>query len=318
MTRTLPLILLGILLLAASAAGVSAEDSLGEQLLTSPEEHDRIVKAYLSENPAPRPGVYFFGEHLKVTVSENGTLSIVSVQTCENTETDTMHFIPQVFYTLGLHEVTDIYTVTRTDYTPQGNVEIKLSLSGWFETGPLLPRKAHFINFRPEHIADDFTLVTMTGGESPTAKISGTLYVENKGVLTAYNLLAAWVGKLRFIDTVSYPQITPTEGETGIFWILSEDDNRQISAEMSVWFSFDGKTAPKAHVTDIRGISHQGNYLCTAEYLIEEDAVNGQTQVTGFVTARNVHDSEDAVEYILKAYCTKYGDRDSSTEKRTL
>ena len=89
---------------------------------------------------------------------------------------------PQVFYTLGLHEVTDIYTVTRTDYTPQGDVEIKLSLSGWFETGPLLPRKAHFINFRPEHIADDFTLVTMTGGDSPTAKISGTLYVENKGV----------------------------------------------------------------------------------------------------------------------------------------
>ncbi|MBR2053867.1 MAG: hypothetical protein IJ968_03120, partial [Clostridia bacterium] len=40
--------------------------------------------------------------------------------------------------------------------------------------------------------------------------------------------------------------------------------------------------------SDIRGISHQGNYLCTAEYLIEEDAVNGQTQVTGFVTARNV------------------------------
>ena len=318
MTRTLPLILLGILLFAASAAGVSAEDSLGEQLLTSPGDYDQIVKAYLSENPAPKPGVYFSGEHLKVTVSENGTLSIVSVQTRENTETDTMHFIPQVFYTLGLQEVTDIYIITRTDYTPQGDVEIKLTLSGWFETGPLLPKKAHFLNFGPEHLADGFTLVTMTGGESPSAKISGTVYVENKGVLTAYNLLAAWTGKLRFIDTVSYPQITPTEGETGIFWILSEDDDRQISAEMSVWFSFDGKTTPKVHVTDIRGISHQGNYLCTAEYLIEEDAVNGQTQVTGFVTARNVHNSEDAVQYILKAYCTKYGDRDSSTEKRTL
>ena len=318
MTRTLPLILLGILLFAASAAGVSAENSLGEQLLTSPEEHDRIVKAYLTENLVPKPGVYFSGEHRKVTVSEDGVLSIVSVQTCENTETDTMHFIPKLFYTLGLQEVTDIYIITRTDYTPQGDVEIKLTLSGWFETGPLLPRKAHFINFRPEHLADGFTLVTMAGGESPTAKISGTLYVENKGVLTAYNLLAAWTGKLRFIDTVSYPQFTSTDGETGMFWILSEDDNRQISAEMSVWFSYDGKTAPKAHVTDIRGISHRGNYCCTAEYLIEEDAVNGQTQVTGFVTARNVHDSEDAVQYILKAYCTKYGDRDSSTEKRTL
>lgn len=318
MTRTLHIILLGILLLVASAAGASAEDTLVEQLLTSPEEHGRIVKAYLAENPVPKPGVYFSGEHRKVTVSEDGALSIVSVQTCENTETDTMHFIPKLFYTLGLHEVTDIYIITRTDYTPQGDVEIKLTLSGWFETGPLLPKKAHFLNFGPEHLADGFTLVTMTGGESPTAKISGTLYVENKGVLTAYNLLAAWTGKLRFIDTVSYPQITPTEGETGIFWILSEDDNRQISAEMSVWFSFDGKTAPKAHVTDIRGISHQGNYCCTAEYLIEEDAVNGQTQVTGFVTARNVHNSEDAVQYILKAYCTKYGDRDSSTEKRTL
>ncbi len=74
MTRTLPIILLGILLLAASAAGVSAEDSLGEQLLTSPEEHDRIVKAYLAENPVPKPGVYFSGEHRKVTGSEDGAL----------------------------------------------------------------------------------------------------------------------------------------------------------------------------------------------------------------------------------------------------
>ena len=317
MTRPLPLILFGILLLTACTAGVSAEDTLGEQLLlSSPETQDRIVKTYLTENPAPKPGIYTYGETLKVTSFADGTLSVVSVSIQENTDTDQMTFFSKVLHTLGLHKITDIYTVTRTDYSPQGDVEIKLALSGWFETGPLLPLKSHITNFKNEQMAETYSLVSMNAGASPVGKISGSLLVEKDGVISSYDLTGFWDREFHYCESVTYPQVFPTEGETELCRIACED--KEITAEMLVWFSFDGKTAPKAHVTDIRGISHQGNYLCTAEYTIEEDTGNGQTQVTGFVTARNVHNSEDAVEYILKAYCTKYGDRDSSTEKHTL
>ena len=320
MIRPLPLILFGILLLTACTAGVSAEDVLGEKLLQAPTEtYDQIVQSYLLENPAPKPGIYTYGETLKVTSFADGTLSVVSVSIQKNTDTNQMTFFSKVLHTLGLHEITDIYTVTRTDYDSQGNIDIKLSLSGWFETGPLLPKKAHFITFKPEHIAEEFEIVTMTGGESPSAKISGTLYLEKEDCITSYELIAAWDGTFQYRDTYSDTvSFSPDTGETEIFWILYEDDSKQISAEMSVWFTFDRKTAPKAHVTDIRGISHQGNYLCTADYRIDEDSENGHTAVIGTITARNVHDSEDVVQYILRAYCTKYGDRDSSTERHIL
>ena len=310
-------LLLFLLIISACTAGVSAEDTLGEQpLLSSPETQDRIVKTYLTENPVSKPETYTNGNILKVTSSADGTLSVITVSVRENTETHQMNLLSQLLYTLGLHEITDIYTVTRTDYNPLGDVEIKLALSGWFETGPLLPLKSHITNFKNEQMAETYSLVSMNAGASPVGKISGSLLVEKDGVISSYDLTGFWDREFHYCESVTYPQVFPTEGETELYRIAYED--KEITAEMSVWFSFDGKTAPKAHVTDIRGISHQGNYLCTAEYLIEEDAVNGQTQVTGFVTARNVHNSEDAVQYILKAYCTKYGDRDSSTEKRTL
>ncbi|MBQ3570179.1 MAG: hypothetical protein IJA20_05835 [Methanocorpusculum sp.] len=317
MTRPLPLILFGILLLTACTAGVSAEDTLGEKLIQAPTEtYDQIVQSYLLENPAPKPGIYTYGETLKVTSFADGTLSVVSVSIQENTETHQMDLLSQLLYTLGLHKITDIYTVTRTDYSPQGDVEIKLALSGWFETGPLLPLKSYITNFKNEQMAETYSLVSMNAGASPVGKISGSLLVEKDGVISSYDLTGFWDREFHYCESVTYPQVFPTEGETELCRIACED--KEITAEMSVWFSFDGKTAPKAHVTDIRGISHQGNYLCTAEYTIEEDTGNGQTQVMGFVTAHNVHNSEDAVEYILKAYCTKYGDWDSSTEKRTL
>ena len=317
MTRPLPLILFGILLLTACTAGVSAEDTLGEKLIQAPTEtYDQIVQSYLLENPAPKPGIYTYGETLKVTSFADGTLSVVSVSIQENTETHQLNLLSQLLYILGLHEITDIYTVTRTDYNPQGDVEIKLALSGWFETGPLLPLKSHITNFKHEQMAETYSLVSMNAGASPVGKISGSLLVEKDGVISSYDLTGFWDREFHYCESVTYPQVFPTEGETELCRIACED--KEITAEMSVWFSFDGKTAPKAHVTDIRGISHQGNYLCTAEYTIEEDTGNGQTWVTGIITARNVHNSEDAVEYILKAYCTKYGDLDSSTEKRTL
>lgn len=316
MTRILRILLAGIVLIFACTAGVSASSSLGEQLfLSAPEEHDQLVKTYLAENPLLESGEYIYGENLKVTIFEDGTLSIVSVSTQENTETNTMDFIPRIFHQLGFHKITDIYTVTRTDYSPQGNVQIKISLMGWFETGPLLPKKAHFITFKPEYISEVFNFVTMTGGDSSSAKLSGSLFVEKEGIISSYDIIAAWTDKFRYNDVISYPQISPTEGDTGIIWIRHEDDKIQITAEMSVWFSFDGKTAPKATVTDIRGISHQGNYYCTAEYIIFEDTENGQTAVLGTVTARNVHNSEDVTQYSLKAWCTKYGNRDSSTQQ---
>lgn len=310
-------LLLFLLIISACTAGVSAEDTLGEQLLlSSPETQDRIVKTYLTENPVSKPETYTNGNTLKVTSSADGTLSVISVSVRENTETHQMNLLSQLLYTLGIHKITDIYTVTRTDYSPQGDVEIKLALSGWFETGPLLPLKSHITNFKNEQMAETYSLVSMNAGASPVGKISGSLLVEKDGVISSYDLTGFWDREFHYCESVTYPQVFPTDGETELCRITCED--KEITAEMSVWFSFDGKTAPKAHVTDIRGISHQGNYLCTAEYTIEEDAGNGQTQVTGFVTAHNVHNSEDAVEYILKAYCTKYGDWDSSTEKRTL
>ena len=310
-------LLLFLLIISACTAGVSAEDTLGEQpLLSSPETQDRIVKTYLTENPVSKPETYTNGNILKVTSSADGTLSVITVSVRENTETHQMNLLSQLLYTLGLHEITDIYTVTRTDYSPQGDVEIKLALSGWFETGPLLPLKSHITNFKNEQMAETYSLVSMNAGASPVGKISGSLLVEKDGVISSYDLTGFWDREFHYCESVTYPQVFPTEGETELYRIAYED--KEITAEMSVWFSFDGKTAPKAHVTDIRGISHQGNYLCTAEYTIEEDTGNGQTRVTGIVTARNVHNSEDAVEYILKAYCTKYGDQDSSTEKHTL
>lgn len=310
-------LLLFLLIISACTAGVSAEDTLGEQpLLSSPETQDRIVKTYLTENPVSKPETYTNGNILKVTSSADGTLSVITVSVRENTETHQMNLLSQLLYTLGLHEITDIYTVTRTDYNPLGDVEIKLALSGWFETGPLLPLKSHITNFKNEQMAETYSLVSMNAGASPVGKISGSLLVEKDGVISSYDLTGFWDREFHYCESVTYPQVFPTEGETELYRIAYED--KEITAEMSVWFSFDGKTAPKAHVTDIRGISHQGNYLCTAEYTIEEDTGNGQTRVTGIVTARNVHNSEDAVEYILKAYCTKYGDQDSSTEKHTL
>ena len=310
-------LLLFLLIISACIAGVSAEDTLGEQLLlSSPETQDRIVKTYLTETPVSKPETYTNGNILKVTSSADGTLSVITVSVRENTETHQMDILSQLLYTLGLHKITDIYTVTRTDYNPQGDVEIKLALSGWFETGPLLPLKSHITNFKNEQMAETYSLVSMNAGASPVGKISGSLLVEKEGVISSYDLTGFWDREFHYCESVTYPQVFPTEGETELYRITCED--KEITAEMSVWFSFDGKTAPKAHVTDIRGISHQGNYLCTAEYTIEEDTGNGQTQVMGFVTAHNVHNSEDAVEYILKAYCTKYGDWDSSTEKRTL
>ena len=310
-------LLLFLLIISACTAGVSAEDTLGEQLLlSSPETQDRIVKTYLTENPVSKPETYTNGNILKVTSSADGTLSVITVSVRENTETHQMDLLSQLLYTLGLHKITDIYTVTRTDYSPQGDVEIKLALSGWFETGPLLPLKSHITNFKNEQMAETYSLVSMNAGASPVGKISGSLLVEKDGVISSYDLTGFWDREFHYCESVTYPQVFPTEGETELCRITCED--KEITAEMSVWFSFDGKTAPKAHVTDIRGISHQGNYLCTAEYTIEEDTGNGQTRVTGIVTARNVHNSEGAVEYILKAYCTKYGDLDSSTEKRTL
>ena len=319
MIRTLRIILFGILLLTLCAAGVSADTSLCEQLSSSNHEmYDQLIKSYLTENPVPKAGIYTYGEHLKVTVSEDGILSIASVSVRENTDMDKMDFIPKVLYKLGLHETTDIYTVTRTDYSLDGDVLIKVSLSGWFEIGPLLPKKAHFVTFKPEYVADDFDLVSMNGGESPTAKLSGSLLLENDGLISSYDLVSTWIDKFYYNDSISYPLVSPIEGDTGIFWIFHEDNDKQITAKMTVWFSFDGESSPKAHVTEAFGVSHNGDYDCAAQYLVNEDVENGQTIVIGTVTARNVHDSEDVVQYVLKAYCTKYGDRDSSTEVHYL
>ena len=71
------------------------------------------------------------------------------------------------------------------------------------------------------------------------------------GVISSYDLTGFWDREFHYCESVTYPQVFPTEGETELYRITCED--KEITAEMSVWFSFDGKTAPKAHVTDIRG-----------------------------------------------------------------
>ena len=177
-------LLLFLLIISACTAGVSAEDTLGEQLLlSSPETQDRIVKTYLTENPVSKPETYTNGNTLKVTSSADGTLSVITVSVRENTETHQMDLLSQLLYTLGLHKITDIYTVTRTDYSPQGDVEIKLALSGWFETGPLLPLKSHITNFKNEQMAETYSLVSMNAGASPVGKISGSLLVGKRSHL---------------------------------------------------------------------------------------------------------------------------------------
>ena len=169
-------LLLFLLIISACTAGVSAEDTLGEQLLlSSPETHDRIVKTYLTETPVSKPETYTNGNTLKVTSSADGTLSVISVSVRENTETHQMNLLSQLLYTLGLHEITDIYTVTRTDYNPQGDVEIKLALSGWFETGPLLPLKSHITNFKNEQMAETYSLVSMNAGASRIRETTSVL-----------------------------------------------------------------------------------------------------------------------------------------------
>ena len=336
----LRIILFGLLVFSVYAAGASAVDTyftedtifygdstfkektgdtLDEQLFFSnPSEHDEIVKEYLSTNRGMKPGVYTYGERLKVTSFEDGTLSIVTVRISENTDTNQMSFFPKLLAFFGFHKTTDIYTVTRTDYTSAGDVLIKVSLSGWFETGPFLPIKAHFVTFKPEYIAEEFNLLTINGGASPTTKISGSLIIEEGEIVSSYNLIGVWNGGFHYSDSVSHPELSPTEGETGVYRVSFEDTDADTTAEMSVWFSFDGKTSPKAHVTNIHGISHKGKHDCIASYTIDEDGENGQTIVTGTVTARNTKDSEDVIIYTLKVYCTKYGDIDESTTKEVL
>ena len=102
-----------LLIISACTTGVSAEDTLGEQLLlSSPETQDRIVKTYLTENPVSKPETYTNGNTLKVTSSADGTLSVITVSVRENTETHQMNPLSQLLYTLRLHKITDIYTVT--------------------------------------------------------------------------------------------------------------------------------------------------------------------------------------------------------------
>ena len=68
-------LLLFLLIISACTAGVSAEDTLGEQLLlSSPETQDRIVKTYLTENPVSKPETYTNGNILKAYCTKYGDL----------------------------------------------------------------------------------------------------------------------------------------------------------------------------------------------------------------------------------------------------